>query len=1151
MTDTLLELIDRLPARERLEAWWSAPAARLDAHGLPASALPVFAVWLAMRARRPVLALVADPEGSFQEAGAWFREDVRTVVFPAVETLPFDRLAPDEETVRRRLEAIDALRRGGPVVAFSSWTAMTRPTLGSEALPRWSVTLKPGESYATEDLLQRLTAMGYRREPLVQARGEFSLRGGILDVYPPDRRRPLRAEFFGDELESLREFDVEGQGSVGSVIEARILPAAELILTGESIAAADAALRELDFSASLPEVRDQWLADIERMRSGAYFDGIEGFQAYLDPSQPTLLDHLPADALILSIDGRRSLQQAQQREEELRDLVAVEVERGELPLGLRAGLVSISTLRQAAEAWRTVDVARGGGDQGAIDLGFEAVDAYAGRIDAFSDRVRTDAREKARVLIVTQQEPRLRELLEDRDVYPAGGVFVWSQTPLVPGLVVLGNQPVAQGFRLPSQRLEVYGDTDLFGGLRQRVRRGVVRARTASFQLEFEPGDLIVHVDHGIGRFVGMRLMGENGQEREYMQLEYAEGDKLYVPVEHLERVQKYVGGGDAAPRLQRLGSGEWDRAKRKVRESVEEVARDLLDLYSKRQLVEGHAFSEDGPWQHELEQSFPYDETPDQIRVMEEIKTDMEDSRPMDRLVCGDVGFGKTELAVRGAFKAVMDGKQVAILVPTTVLAQQHFLTFQDRFQPYPVKVEMLSRFRSDAEATDILRRLQLGEIDVVIGTHRLLQKDVRFKDLGLVILDEEQRFGVMQKEKLKQLRASVDVLSLSATPIPRTLHMSLAGIRDLSVIQTPPEERLPIKTFVTADDDDLIREVIQRELQRGGQVFYVYNRVQTIKKAEERVKKLVPQARVLVGHGQMPETTLAEVMTKFVKGEADVLVCSTIIESGLDIPNANTIVVVDSHRMGLAQLYQLRGRVGRAGQRAYSYFLYNPLKSHSENADKRLDVISELHDLGSGFKLALKDLEIRGAGNLLGTEQHGAIAAVGLELYNTMLREAVESQKTGTPVEMPVGLTLDLPIEHFLPREYVPDEKLRLQVYHDLAAVEDEQSLEAAERNLADRFGKPPAPVRNLLYALRVKLLARAAGLAAIETDGDWLVMRLPTGWNGDERRLEAQFRSILYVRFGKVRISLTQAGAQWKERLVDVLGEIERLGRIAVAV
>src|SRR6202521_5140766 len=887
MTQTPLELLDGLPARDRLEAWRNAPIGTLDAHGLPSSALPVFAVWLAMRARRPVLALVPDPEGSFQEAGAWFREDVRTVVFPAVETLPFDRLAPDEETVRRRLEAIDALGRGEPVVCFTSWAAMTRPTLAPDALRRWSFTLKPGETYSLDDLLHRLTTLGYRPEPLVQARGEFSLRGGILDIFPPDRRRPLRAELFGDELESLREFEVESQGSVGSIATARILPAAELILTVESIAAADAALRQLDFNNTLPEVRDQWLADIERVRSGAYFDGIEGFQAYLDPSQPTLLSHLPPDALIVSMDGRRALAQADQREQELQELFGVEIDRGELPQGLRPGLVAIKSLRDAALTWRRLEIARGA-DLGTIDLGFEPVDAYAGRIDAFSDRVRTDARAKARVLIVTQQEPRLRELLEDRDVYPAGGAFLWSQNPLSPGLVVLGNQPVAQGFRVPSQQLEVYGDTDLFGGLRQRVRRGVVRARLATWELEFEPGDLIVHVDHGIGRFTGMRLMGDEGQEREYMQLEYAEGDKLYVPVEHLERIQKYVGGGDASPKLPRLGTGERERAERKVRGSVEAVAHDLLDLYSKRQLVEGHAFSEDGPWQQELEQSFTYDETPDQIRVMQEIKADMEDSRPMDRLLCGDVGFGKTELAVRAAFKAVMDGKQVGVLVPTTVLAQQHYLTFRDRFQPFPVKVDMLSRFRSDAEATDVLRRLMVGEVDVVIGTHRLLQKDVRFKDLVLVILDEEQRFGVMQKEKLKQLRASVDVLSLSATPIPRTLHMALAGIRDLSVIQTPPEERLPIKTFVTADDDDLIKEVIQRELQRGGQVFYVYNRVQTIKKAEERVKRLVPQARVVVGHGQMPESTLAEVMLKFVKGEADVLVCSTIIESGLDIPNA-----------------------------------------------------------------------------------------------------------------------------------------------------------------------------------------------------------------------------------------------------------------------
>jgi len=1145
MTDTLLDLIDGLPARNRLEAWWSAPSGVSRAHGLPLSALPVFAAWLARRSGRPVLALVPDPEGSFAETRAWFVDGIRTVVFPAVETLPFDRLAPDEETVRRRIEAIDALAGGGPLVCFTSWTAMT-----PDALRRWAFTLKTGQTYAMDDLMHRLTTLGYRREPLVQGRGEFSLRGGILDCFPPGRRHPVRAEFFGDELESLREFELETQGSVGSVEEARVLPAAELVLTPESVASAEQLLARLDFSRCLPEVRDQWLADVERVRNGAYFDGIEGFQAYLDPGQPTLIDHLPQQAVVVSLDARRSLTQAHQREQELAELVSTEIERGELPQGLQRGLLTIDSLRVKLAPWRTLEVERAA-DAGSLDLGFEPVDAYAGRIDAFSDRVRTDAREKARILIVTQQERRLRELLEDRDVFPAGGVFVWSQTPLAGGLVVLGDRAIAQGFRVPAVHLDVYGDTDLFGGLRQRVRRGMVRSRPTTWQLEFEPGDLVVHVDHGIGRFVGMRVMGELGQEREYMQLEYADGDRLFVPVEHLERVQKYVAGGDAAPRLQRLGSGEWDRAKRKVRESVEEVAKDLLDLYSKREMVEGHAFAEDGPWQQELEQSFPYDETPDQVKALEEIKSDMEDSRPMDRLLCGDVGFGKTELALRAAFKAVMDGRQVAMLVPTTVLAQQHFMTFRDRVQPFPVKVDMLSRFRTDAEAADVLRRLMTGEVDIVIGTHRLLQKDVRFKDLGLVILDEEQRFGVMQKEKLKQLRASVDVLSLSATPIPRTLHMSLAGIRDLSVIQTPPEERLPIKTFVTADEDDLIKEVIQRELQRGGQVFFVYNRVQTIKKAEERVKRLVPQARVVVGHGQMPETTLADVMMKFISGEADVLVCSTIIESGLDIPNANTIMVVDAHRMGLAQLYQLRGRVGRAGQRAYAYFLYNPLKSHTETADKRLDVISELHDLGSGFKLALKDLEIRGAGNLLGVEQHGAIAAVGLELYNAMLREAVESQKKGVPVEMPAGLSLDLPVEHYLPREYVPDEKLRLQVYHDLAAIEDEQGLEAAERNLADRFGKLPVPVRNLIYALRVKLLARAAGVAAIETDGDLLVIRLPAGWNGDERRLEAQFRSILYVRFGKVRISLSKAGSQWKERLIDVLGEIERLGQVAVAV
>jgi len=724
MPETLNRLLDDLPVAGQLDRWLAGGSLRLPAAGLPGSALPVFLTWLAQRTGRPVVAITPDPEGSFGETQAWFGDAARVVVFPAIETLPFDRLAPDEETVRRRIESIDALGRGGPLVCFTSWVAMTRPTLAQEDLRRCAFTLTTGATYSLRDLAARLTEMGYRREPTVEGRGEFSIRGGILDCFPPNRRRPVRAEFFGDELESLREFELETQGSVGSVGDVRILPGVEIVLTPAAVEQAAGKLAALDFRDTLAQVRDDWITDIERLRAGAYFDGAEGFGSYLNPEQPTLLDHLPKNALIVAVDSERLSALAKEREAELHDLVRVEVERGELPRNLDLGLVALDVLQREASGWPLLDVLRSPG-QDAVDLGFSAIDAYAGRIDAFADHIQSLSRAQGRVLIVTQQERRLRELLEDRDVYGAGGLFQPARTELASGLVVLGNQPVAQGFAVPGVGLEVYGDTDLFGGLRQRVRRGIVRRSTRTWQLDFEPGDLIVHVDHGIGRFVGMRLMGDAGEEREYMQLEYADGDRLYIPVEHLDRVQRYVGGGDAAPRLQKLGSGEWDRTKRKVRESVQEIARDLLDLYSKRQLVEGHAFGEDSPWQQELEVSFPYEETPDQLKAMEEIKVDMEDARPMDRLLAGDVGFGKTELAVRAAFKAVQDGKQAAILVPTTVLAQQHLLTFQERLRPFPVSVDMLSRFRSDAEARDVLRRLRTGELDIVIGTHALLQKD------------------------------------------------------------------------------------------------------------------------------------------------------------------------------------------------------------------------------------------------------------------------------------------------------------------------------------------------------------------------------------------------------------------------------------------
>jgi transcription-repair coupling factor (superfamily II helicase) len=799
-----------------------------------------------------------------------------------------------------------------------------------------------------------------------------------------------------------------------------------------------------------------------------------------------------------------------------------------------------------------------------------------------------------------------------------------------PGALLVAAGEASGGFRAPQLGLAVFSDHELFGVIKRRgspLARGARRAESTSargarsaaagragapgFVLEFAPGDLVVHRDHGVGRFIEMRRVAETATaagtaaassaapggagegleagaagaaedataaaapEQEYMLLEYADGDRLFVPVQHLDRIDRYAGGSDAHPALSRLGTGEWERTKRRVRERTEEVARELLALYSRREAAPGHAFSIDGDWQRELEGSFPFEETPDQMLVLDDIKRDMEASRPMDRVVCGDVGFGKTELALRAAFKAVAEGRQVAVLVPTTVLCQQHFLTFTERLRPFPVRVDQLSRFCTEEEQRATLLGLRTGTVDIVIGTHRLLQRDVEFRNLGLVVVDEEQRFGVLQKERFKELRVAVDVLSLSATPIPRTLHMALAGIRDLSVIQTPPEERQPIKTYVTAREDSLVREVVSRELTRGGQVFYVHNRVQTIDREAEWMRRLVPEARIAVAHGQMHEDLLASVMRAFIDGEVDVLVCTTIIESGLDIPNANTIVVDNAHRLGLAQLYQLRGRVGRAGQRAYAYLLYPAERTLTERADKRLDVIGELQDLGAGFKLAMRDLEIRGAGNLLGEEQHGEIAAVGLEMYNRLLEQAVRSLQGRPLTEAPAQVTVSLPRPAFLPPGYIQEEQLRLRCYQDLAGCASEPELERRARGLADRFGPLPPEADSLVTSLRVRLLAAAAGAQSVETwrgeagrrlapgVADWreatsprlgVVVQLPNGHGLDLEAVARQFPA--YAETTPTRVYVVPPPGrgpdeQWQDALLRILRELGRLTRARQAV
>ncbi len=1139
-----------LAAEPRLSAWAKRPSGELAVARLPRPAWPIVAAAVARPAqleRRQVLILVPGPDRFADELRLWLGGTPPTHVFAEVAVSFLDRPPAFDEAVNRRLDALAALTEGEPLVVVSSRRAMTRQTISRRDLVESTVVLKPGEGPGPVAVAGRLVELGYTREPLVEERGQFSLRGGILDVYPSAADAPVRAEWVGDTIETLRIFDPDNQRSVMAVRQAVIRTGRELLMGPDR---GEAAVERLHATVSLDslrgDVRSEWEDELTRLGAGAAFAGVEFFAAYLDPARPSLLDHVGGDTVVLDFDPDRQLADARTLLDETSMLASAEVTGGELPRGFV--LPAIEPPQDLGGRPRlTATVGDGAGDT--IDLGWFEGEPLVGQSRALAGfAARGDA---AAIVFATEQDERLRALLDEAGVKTAlREVDLDVDLDVEAGLHHVALD-LAAGCAQPSLAFHLATDAELFGRVRRPSRGGRARTRTADltreFTLDFAPDELVVHVDHGISRFKGMRLIESEGAHREYLELEYAEGDRLFVPVENLDRVQKYL-GGENAPSLHRLGTSDWSRARGRARKVVQDVAEELLKIYSLREARPGIAFAPDTAWQQELESSFPYEETPDQVAALAEIKADMESDRPMDRLLCGDVGFGKTELALRAAFKAAMSGKQVAVLAPTTVLAQQHFHVFRERLKNFPVVVEMLSRFVDDDDQARTVEGLKSGQVDIVVGTHRLLQRDVRFKRLGLLVVDEEHRFGVMQKERLKKLRTQLDVLSLSATPIPRTLHMAVGGIRDMSAIQTPPEERQPIKNYVPADDDELVHEAIGRELGRGGQVYYVHNRVRTIQKAAERVRRLLPDARVAVGHGQMSEDELATVMVDFESGKFDVLVCTTIIESGLDIPNVNTIIVERSDRFGLAQLYQLRGRVGRSGRRAYAYFLYDPRRSLTEEADKRLDVISGLHELGQGFKIALRDLEIRGAGNLLGTEQHGAIAAVGFEMYLQMLQGAVGKLRMGSE-ETVVGdvlstaeMNLDLPLDHFIPRSYIRDEKLRLSAYRQLANAEDEQELDAMLRSLKDRYGTAPTQLDNLAYSLRVKLRGQRMGLRGVIAEGHDIVIRVDPERVLDVEELGRRMAGRIAVRPN--RILMRRKGDGWQRDLLSLLDEMAAL-------
>ena len=1150
-----------LSANERLDGWARRGSTELHVARLPRPAWPIVAGSLARAITergRTALLLVSNPERFADELRVWLAGRPATHVFAEIGVSFLDRPPAFDEAVNRRLEALTALVTSDrqPVVVVSSRRAMTRQTISRRDLVDTTVVLKPGEVSDPVAIAGRLVELGYSREPLVEDRAQFSLRGGILDVFPAAADEPVRAEWSGDAIETLRIFDLENQRSVMAMDEAIIRTGRELLIGPDRGRAAVERLRQSVSLESLRgDVRSDWEDELTRLRSGAAFAGVEFYAAYLDPTRPSLLDHVPDNAVVIDFEPGRQAADARSLLDEAEMLAAAEAQGGELP---RQFALPIAERIEDFGTRPRVTLTSGEGGADAIDLGWFEGEPLVGQPRALAGFAARS--EGAAIVFATEQDERLRALLDESGVKTAAReIDLDLDVQLEPALYHAGID-LAAGCAQPEIGFHLATDAELFGRVRRpsratRASRTSAEEMTREFTLDFAPDELVVHVDHGIARFKGMRLLESDGAHREYLELEYAEGDRLFVPVENLDRVQKYLGGAEGTPALHRLGTSDWTRARGRARKVVQDVAEDLLKIYSMREARPGIAFAPDTAWQQELEASFPYEETPDQVAALAEIKADMESDKPMDRLLCGDVGFGKTELALRAAFKAAMSGKQVALLAPTTVLAQQHFHVFRERLKNFPVVVEMLSRFVDDDTQQRTVEGLKSGHVDIVVGTHRLLQRDVRFKRLGLLIVDEEHRFGVMQKERLKKLRTQLDVLSLSATPIPRTLHMAVGGIRDMSVIQTPPEERQPIKTYVTADEDELVKDAIGRELQRGGQVYFVHNRVRSIQKAAERVRQLVPDARIAVGHGQMSEDDLASVMVDFEAGKYDVLVCTTIIESGLDIPNVNTILVEKSERFGLAQMYQLRGRVGRSGRRAYAYFLYDPRRSLTEQADKRLDVISGLHELGQGFKIALRDLEIRGAGNLLGTEQHGAIAAVGFEMYLQMLQSAVNKLRTGSEetevsdVLSTAEMNLDLPLDHFIPRSYIRDEKLRLGAYRQLAGAEDEEELESLLRSLKDRYGTPPAQLDNLAYSLRVKLRGQRMGLRAVIAEGHDIVIRVDPDRYLDTEALSRRMAGRVAVRPN--RILMRRQGEGWQADLLLLLDEMATLYATGAAV
>lgn len=1089
-----------------------------------------------------------------------------TVIQRFAEPTPmfYDR-APWGDTVQRsRIAALAALlppddfdRQNKHPVIVTSARALMQRTLPVNLFRREAVILKPGTRHPIDRLLEQCVRLGYTPVSTVVEPGTFSRRGGLVDIFPVTADAPVRIDYFDDEIDQLRTFDLATQRSKGHLPMATITPASEALPAlmppiANHLQPWFDSLTTADQDAASPH------ADLESLQNGASFPYQEHYLPYLYPQPISLLDYAPDHALIVVEDWS-----------ELRDTIAGIEESAlknreekraanQIPPDYPLPYITWDALVEELEHRTSVHLGQVSAD--ADDTSFRPLFApeqlFGGQLRMMLDSMRKMKSEhSARIVVVTAQAPRLGELWHEQDRFIPTVKDVPEIPP--PGSMWFVNGALQEGWVLRTEEsiTHLLTDHEIFGWSRPEPRRRKVQQRRKVPEANYadlQEGDYVVHVDYGIGRFGGMRRRTVEGNEREYLVIEYAGTDMVFVPVHQADRLTRYVGADDTPPTLSRLGKPDWVRTRTRARQAVEEEARELLELYARRSQAFRPPFSPDNHWQHELEAGFPYVETEDQLRAVREVKADMERDFPMDRLICGDVGYGKTEVALRAAFKSVTDGKQVAVLVPTTVLAQQHYETFSTRLASFPVRVEMLSRFRTKEEQNRLLPKIASGEIDIVIGTHRLLSDDVTFKDLGLVVIDEEQRFGVTHKEHFKKLRTQVDVLTLTATPIPRTLYMGLAGVRDISMIQTPPEERLPVITHVGPFDDQLVRQAVLRELERGGQVFFVHNRVSSIERARERLETIVPELRTIIGHGQMHERTLEKVMIAFGRGDYDALVSTSIIESGIDIPNANTLIVDRADWFGMSQLYQLRGRVGRSAQQAYAYFFHPDAGRLNDEARQRLETLEENTQLGAGFQIAMRDLELRGAGDILSTRQTGHVAAIGLQLYTQLLADAVHRLKGDVKREnisaaAQENIPIDLPLPAYLPTAWIPEMELRLQIYRRMAGLTNGEDVAIMREELRDRFGTVPQAVENLLYQIDIKLLAQAAGATAVTVQDGRVLVKLPYLPEINRDMLQRKLGEGIVVSRTAVELPLTERET-WQLQLLDVLQKLAKGAEIA---